>query len=480
MAQDKRQVDAITARDVDFAQWYTDVCKKAELIDYTSVKGMFIYRPYGYAIWENIQSEMDRRFKATGVENVYLPVLIPESLLQKEKDHVEGFAPECAWVTMGGSEKLDERLCVRPTSETMFCDHWSHIVHSWRDLPLLHNQWCSVLRWEKTSRPFLRHREFLWQEGHTLHATAEEAIARTEQMLEIYADVCENVLAMPVIRGLKTDKEKFAGAERTYTLECMMHDHKALQNGTSHYFGDGFARAFGITFTDKDNHQVTPFETSWGYSTRTIGGIIMTHGDDNGLVLPPRVAPIQVVVLPIAMHKGGVLEKAQELKERLEKAGLRVKLDDSDKAPGWKFAEYEMKGVPLRLEIGPKDMEKDQCVIARRDTGEKVNLPMAGLEEAVRKLLDAVHDNMFAMAKKNLEDNSFNAETWEEVKALIEKNGGGFVHTKWCGSLECELAMKEKAGVTSRCMPLDQSGTTGKCPVCGKECSTDIIWGVAY
>ncbi len=480
MAQDKRQVDAITARDVDFAQWYTDVCKKAELIDYTSVKGMFIYRPYGYAIWENIQSEMDRRFKATGVENVYLPVLIPESLLQKEKDHVEGFAPECAWVTMGGSEKLDERLCVRPTSETMFCDHWSHIVHSWRDLPLLHNQWCSVLRWEKTSRPFLRHREFLWQEGHTLHATAEEAIARTEQMLEIYADVCENVLAMPVIRGLKTDKEKFAGAERTYTLECMMHDHKALQNGTSHYFGDGFARAFGITFTDKDNHQVTPFETSWGYSTRTIGGIIMTHGDDNGLVLPPRVAPIQVVVLPIAMHKGGVLEKAQELKERLEKAGLRVKLDDSDKAPGWKFAEYEMKGVPLRLEIGPKDMEKDQCVIARRDTGEKVNLPMAGLEEAVRKLLDAVHDNMFAMAKKNLEANSFTAETWKQVKELMEQNGGGFVHTKWCGSLECEMAMKEKVGVSSRCMPLDQSGTTGKCPVCGKECTTDIIWGVAY
>ncbi len=480
MAQDKRQVDAITARDVDFAQWYTDVCKKAELIDYTSVKGMFIYRPYGYAIWENIQSEMDRRFKATGVENVYLPVLIPESLLQKEKDHVEGFAPECAWVTMGGSEKLDERLCVRPTSETMFCDHWSHIVHSWRDLPLLHNQWCSVLRWEKTSRPFLRHREFLWQEGHTLHATAEEAIARTEQMLEIYADVCENVLAMPVIRGLKTDKEKFAGAERTYTLECMMHDHKALQNGTSHYFGDGFARAFGITFTDKDNHQVTPFETSWGYSTRTIGGIIMTHGDDNGLVLPPRVAPIQVVVLPIAMHKGGVLEKAQELKERLEKAGLRVKLDDSDKAPGWKFAEYEMRGVPLRVEIGPKDMEKDQCCVARRDTGEKSFVPLAELESAVAKLLDDIHDNMFAMAKKNLEDNSFNAETWEEVKALIEKNGGGFVHTKWCGSLECEMAMKEKAGVTSRCMPLDQSGTTGKCPACGKECSTDIIWGVAY
>src|SRR5574344_2177779 len=339
MAQDQRQVDAITARDVDFAQWYTDVCKKAELIDYASVKGMCIYRPYGYAIWENIRQELDRRFKETGHENVYLPVLIPESLLQKEKDHVEGFAPECAWVTMGGSEELPERLCVRPTSETLFCDHWSHTVHSWRDLPMLYNQWCSVLRWEKTTRPFLRGREFLWQEGHTLHATADEAKAETQQMLNVYADFCENCLAMPVIKGRKTDKEKFAGAEATYTVECMMHDKKALQSGTSHFFGDGFAKAFDITFTDKNNQQVNPFQTSWGVSTRLIGGIIMTHGDNNGLVLPPKVAPIQIVILPVAQHKPGVLEAAGKLKERLEKAGFRVKLDDSDNSMGWKCAE---------------------------------------------------------------------------------------------------------------------------------------------
>ena len=480
MAQDKRQVDAITARDVDFAQWYTDVCKKAELIDYTSIKGMFIYRPYGYAIWENIQTELDRRFKEAGHENVYLPMLIPESLLQKEKDHVEGFAPECAWVTMGGSEKLEERYAIHPTSETLFCEHYANIIHSWRDLPKLYNQWCSVIRWEKTSRPFLRHREFLWQEGHTMHATAEEALEETMRMLEIYAAFMEDVLAMPVIRGRKTEKEKFKGAEETYCIECMMHDRKALQAGTSHYFGDGFARAFEITFTGADNQLHFPHQTSWGVSTRMIGGIIMTHGDDNGLVLPPRVAPIQAVVLPIAMHKGGVLEKAQELKARLEAAGLRVKLDDSDKAPGWKFAEYEMRGVPLRVEIGPKDMEKEQCCVARRDTGEKVFVPLAELEDAVKRLLDEIHGNMFAMARRNLEENTFIAETWEEVKDLIEKNSGGFVHPKWCGSLDCELAMKEKVGVTSRCMPLSQSGTTGKCPVCGKECSTDIIWGVAY
>ena len=480
MAKDQRQVDAITARDVDFAQWFTDVCKKAELIDYTSVKGMFIYRPYGYAIWENMQKELDRQFKLTGHENVAMPMLIPEGLLQKEKDHVEGFAPECAWVTYGGAEKLEERLCIRPTSETLFCEHYKNIIHSHRDLPKLYNQWCSVLRWEKTSRPFLRHREFLWQEGHTMHATAEEAVAETVGILNIYADFCENFLAMPVTRGRKTDKEKFAGAEDTYCVECMMHDHKALQAGTSHYFGDGFAKAFDITFTGADNQPHHPHQTSWGVSTRLIGGIIMTHGDDNGMVLPPRVAPIQAVVLPIAQHKEGVIEAAQDLKARLEAAGVRVKLDDSDKAPGWKFAEYEMRGVPLRVEIGPKDIEKDQCCIARRDTGEKTFVPLAELENTVAALLDRIHDNMFAMAKKNLEDNTFTAETWEQVKALVEKNGGGFVHTKWCGALECEIAMKEKAGVTSRCMPLRQSGETGRCPVCGKECATDIIWGVAY
>ncbi len=480
MAQEKKQVEAITARDVDFAQWFTDVVKKAELIDYSSVKGMFILRPYGYAIWENMQAILDAEFKKLGHENVYMPMLIPESLLQKEKDHVEGFAPECAWVTMGGSEKLEERMCIRPTSETLFCEHYANIIHSWRDLPKLYNQWCSVLRWEKTSRPFLRHREFLWQEGHTMHATAEEAMAETEQMLNVYADFCENVLAMPVVKGVKTDKEKFNGAEKTYTVECMMHDRKALQAGTSHYFGDGFAKAFDITFTDKNNQLTHPFQTSWGVSTRLIGGIIMTHGDDNGLILPPKIAPVQVIVVPVAQHKAGVLEAADGLRARLAAAGVRVKMDDSDQSFGWKAAEYEMRGVPLRVEIGPKDMEKEQCCIARRDTGEKTFVPLAQLEEAVARLLDEVHHNMYAMAKKNLEDNSFTAETWEQVKEVLERNNGGFVKTKWCGSLDCELAMKEKVGVSSRCMPLEQSGTEGVCPICGKKCTTDIYWGVAY
>ena len=479
MAKDQRQVESITNMDVDFAQWYTDVCTKAELIDYTSVKGMFIYRPYGYAIWENIQKELDRRFKETGHENVYLPVLIPESLLQKEKDHVEGFAPECAWVTVGGSEKLEDRLCIRPTSETLFCEHYKNIIHSWRDLPKLYNQWCSVLRWEKTSRPFLRHREFLWQAGHTMHATAEEARAETQQMLNIYADFLENVLAMPVVKGQKTDKEKFNGAEETYTVECMMHDKKALQAGTSHFFGDGFAKAFDITFTGKDNQLHHPFQTSWGVSTRMIGGIIMTHGDDNGLVLPPRVAPIQVVVVPVAQHKEGVLEAAAALAERLKAIGVRVKVDDSDKAPGWKFAEYEMKGVPLRLEIGPKDIEKQQCVLARRDNGEKSFTALADLETAIPAMLDAIHSGLYEKAKKNLEEHTYAACSLEEAKALQEKNGG-FIKTMWCGDLACEMAMKEQAGMSSRCIPFAQEHLADVCPVCGKPAVKMVYWGVAY
>ena len=474
MAKDQRQVESITNMDVDFAQWYTDVCTKAELIDYTSVKGMFIYRPYGYAIWENIQKELDRRFKETGHENVYLPVLIPESLLQKEKDHVEGFAPECAWVTVGGSEKLEDRLCIRPTSETLFCEHYKNIIHSWRDLPKLYNQWCSVLRWEKTSRPFLRHREFLWQEGHTMHATAEEARAETQQMLNIYADFLENVLAMPVVKGQKTDKEKFNGAEETYTVECMMHDKKALQAGTSHFFGDGFAKAFDITFTGKDNQLHHPFQTSWGVSTRMIGGIIMTHGDDNGLVLPPRVAPIQVVVVPVAQHKEGVLEAAAALAERLKAIGVRVKVDDSDKAPGWKFAEYEMKG-----EIGPKDIEKQQCVLARRDNGEKSFTALADLETAIPAMLDAIHSGLYEKAKKNLEEHTYAACSLEEAKALQEKNGG-FIKTMWCGDLACEMAMKEQAGMSSRCIPFAQEHLADVCPVCGKPAVKMVYWGVAY
>jgi prolyl-tRNA synthetase len=479
MAQDKRQVDEITPRDVDFTQWYTDVCQKAELIAYTSVKGMFILRPYGYAIWENIQKILDTEFKRTGHTNVSMPLLIPESLLQREKDHVEGFAPECAWVTMGGNEKLEERLCVRPTSETLFCEHWASIVHSWRDLPLLYNQWCSVLRWEKTSRPFLRHREFLWQEGHTIHATPGEAKQETEQQLECYARFCEGILAMPVVRGRKTEKEKFAGAAATYTIECMMHDHKALQGGTSHYFGNGFTKAFDITYTDKNNRRIYPYQTSWGLSTRIIGGLIMTHGDDNGLVLPPRIAPIQVVVIPIAAHKPGVLEAAAALRDRLSAAGIHVKMDDSDNSPGWKFAEYEMKGVPLRVELGPRDLEKSQCVVARRDTGEKVTVGLENLEDEVKKLLDDVQNNLYAMALKNREDNTFDIKSPEEARAIVEGKGG-FLRSKWCGSLECELAMKERAGVTSRCIPFDQSFTGGVCPICGRPCATDILWGVAY
>ncbi|MBS7402180.1 MAG: proline--tRNA ligase [Oscillospiraceae bacterium] len=478
MAKDKK-VEQITDMEVDFAQWFTDVCTKAELVDYSGVKGLFILRPYGYAIWENIMNELDARFKKTGHQNVSMPLLIPESLLQKEKDHVEGFAPECAWVTHGGSEELGERLCIRPTSETLFCDHWHNVVHSWRDLPMLYNQWCSVLRWEKTTRPFLRGREFLWQEGHTLHATAEEAIAETEQQLETYADLCENVLAMPVVRGCKTDKEKFAGAERTYTIECMMHDHKALQSGTSHYFGDGFARAFDISFSDKENKLAYPHQTSWGLSTRIIGGIIMTHGDNSGLVLPPRIAPIQVVVLPIAQHKEGVIEKAQELVDRLKAEGLRVKGDFSEQSAGWKFAEYEMKGIPLRVEIGPKDIEAGHCVAVRRDNGEKITVPLAELEATVPKLLDAVQAGMYEKAKKNLSEHTYTATTVEEVKAIAEGEGG-FIKTMWCGGLDCELAMKEKAGVTSRCLPLEQEKLGDVCPCCGKKADKMVVWGVAY
>ena len=478
MAKDKK-VEQITDMEVDFAQWFTDVCTKAELVDYSGVKGCFIMRPYGYAIWENIQSVLDGMFKRDGHENVSMPMLIPESLLQKEKDHVEGFAPECAWVTMGGSEELPERLCIRPTSETLFCDHWSHVVHSWRDLPMLYNQWCSVLRWEKTTRPFLRGREFLWQEGHTLHATEEEARKETLQQLEVYADLCENYLAMPVIRGNKTEKEKFAGAVNTYTIECMMHDKKALQSGTSHYFGDGFARQFDITFTDKDNKQKYPFQTSWGLSTRIIGGLIMTHGDNNGLVLPPRIAPVQVVVVPVAQHKEGVAERAQALFEEIKAAGVRAKIDRSDNSLGWKCAQYEMKGVPLRVELGPKDMENGVCVAVRRDNGEKVSVRLDEAAERIPVLLDQVQQGLYEKAKKNLDEHTYAACSLAEAKALQEKNGG-FIKTMWCGELDCEWQMKEKAGMSSRCIPFQQENLGDTCACCGKPAKHMIYWGVAY
>ncbi|MBQ7801698.1 MAG: proline--tRNA ligase [Oscillospiraceae bacterium] len=478
MAKDKK-VEQITDMEVDFAQWFTDVCKKAQLIDYSSIKGVFVYRPYGYAIWENMQHILDAEFKKVGVENVYMPMLIPESLLQKEKDHVEGFAPECAWVTHGGSEKLEERYAIRPTSETLFCEHWANVVQSHRDLPMKYNQWCSVIRWEKTSRPFLRHREFLWQEGHTIHATAEEARSFTETMLNVYADFCENVLAMPVTRGQKTEKEKFNGAEATYTIECMMHDRKALQAGTSHYFGDGFAKAFGIEFTDKNNQKVAPFETSWGVSTRLIGGIIMTHGDNNGLVLPPKIAPTQVVVLPVAQHKPGVLDAANGLKDRLIAAGFRAKIDDSDNSMGWKCAEYEMKGVPLRVECGPRDLEKGECVLVRRTDREKIVVKLEDLEKAVAEQLEAVHNGMYQRAKKNLDEHIYEAHSLEEANAL-QKEHGGYIKTMWCGELECELAMKEKAGMSSRCIPFAQEHLGDTCACCGKPASKMIYWGIAY
>ena len=480
MAQEKKLVEDITSMEVDFAKWYTDVVKKAELIDYSSVKGCTIFRPYGYAIWENIRAILDGMFKATGHENVYMPMFIPESLLQKEKDHVEGFAPEAAWVTYGGSEKLAERLAVRPTSETLFCEHYAHIVNSYRDLPKLYNQWCSVVRWEKTTRPFLRTSEFLWQEGHTLHETAQEAIEETERMLNIYAKLCEEYLAIPVVKGRKTDKEKFAGAEATYTIEAMMHDGKSLQSGTSHYFGDGFARAFDIKFTDRNNTLQYPHQTSWGVSTRLIGAIIMTHGDNSGLVLPPAVAPIQVVVVPIAQHKEGVPEAAQALCDRL--AGrFRARIDLSDNSPGWKFAQYEMKGVPLRVEIGPKDMEKGQCVLVRRDTREKTFVPLDRVEEEVERLLEEVRQGLYQRALENRERRTYTARTWEEILSIAnDPEKTGFIRTMWCGDAACEARMKEEAGVSSRCMPFEQEELSDVCPICGKPAKTMIIWGKAY
>lgn len=481
MAKDnKKMVDAITSMDEDFAKWYTDIVKKAELIEYTSVKGCMVIRPYGYAIWENIQHILDGMFKATGHENVCMPMFIPESLLQKEKDHVEGFAPEVAWVTHGGNEKLEDRLCVRPTSETLFCEHYSNIIHSYRDLPKLYNQWVSVVRWEKTTRPFLRSREFLWQEGHTIHATAQEAIDETEKMLNVYAKFCEDALAMPVVKGKKTESDKFAGAEATYAIEALMHDGKALQAGTSHYFGDGFAKAFEIQYTDKENKKVYPHQTSWGVTTRLIGAIIMTHGDDNGLVLPPAVAPIQVAILPIAQHKEGVLDKANELKDRLAKTGLRVKLDDSENSPGWKFAEYEMKGVPVRLEIGPKDIENGQCVLVTRHNREKTIIKLDELETAIEAKLKEVHDGLYKKALDNRENKTYKCTTIEEIIKALEENGDGFIKAMWCGDEACEDSVKEQTGAGSRCIPLEQEELSDKCVCCGKPAKCMVLWGKAY
>lgn len=476
---DKKLVEAITAMDVDFAQWYTDVVKKAELIDYTSVKGCMVLKPAGYAIWELIQKQLDAMFKATGVENVYLPMFIPESLLQKEKDHVEGFAPEVAWVTHGGLQPLQERMCVRPTSETLFCDFYKNEIQSYRDLPKVYNQWCSVVRWEKETRPFLRSREFLWQEGHTAHATAEEAEERTVQMLNVYADFCENVLAMPVIKGRKTEKEKFAGAEATYTIEALMHDGKALQAGTSHNFGDGFAKAFGIQYADKENKLQYVHQTSWGMTTRLIGAIIMVHGDDNGLKLPPRIAPTQAVIVPIMQKKEGVLDKAYELEAVLKAAGVRVKVDATDKSPGFKFAEQEMRGIPVRIECGPKDIEQGQAIVVRRDTREKKIVTFENLAAEVTSILETMQTEMLEHARAHREAHTTIVHNWEEfTKALEEKPG--FIKGMWCGETECEVAIKEETGATTRCMPFEQECLGETCVHCGKPAKKMMYFGRAY
>ncbi len=478
MAKDKKLVEAITSMEEDFARWYTDIVKKADLVEYASVKGCMIVRPYGYAIWELIQKELDRRFKETGHENVYMPMFIPESLLQKEKDHVEGFAPEVAWVTHGGSDKLAERLCVRPTSETLFCDHYKDIVQSYRDLPKLYNQWCSVVRWEKTTRPFLRSVEFLWQEGHTVHATPEDAQEETIRMLNIYASFCEEILAIPVIKGQKTEKEKFAGAKATYTIESLMHDGKALQSGTSHNFGDGFAKAFGIQYLDKDNQLKYAHQTSWGMSTRLIGAIIMVHGDDSGLVLPPRVAPVQVFIVPVQQNVEGVLDKAYELKERLSKV-CRVKIDDSDKMPGWKYSEHEMRGVPLRLEVGPKDIEKNQVVLVKRENREKLFVSMDELETTVPEVLEGIQTSLYNKALIMRNSKTFKATTMEEMENILNDTQG-FIKAMWCGDAECEKAIKDKMAATARCIPFEQEKISEKCVCCGKEAKHMVYWGRAY
>ena len=475
---DKKMVEQITSMDEDFAQWYTDVVKKAELCDYTSVKGCMVIKPYGYAIWELLQRQLDDRFKEAGVENVYLPMFIPESLLEKEKDHVEGFAPEVAWVTQGGLSELPEKICVRPTSETLFCDFYSKEVESYRDLPKVYTQWCSVVRWEKETRPFLRSREFLWQEGHTAHATAEEAEARTVQMLNIYADFCEEVLAMPVIKGRKTEKEKFAGAEATYTIEALMHDGKGLQSGTSHNFGDGFAKAFGIQYQDKDNKLQYVHQTSWGVSTRLIGGIIMVHGDDRGLVLPPKVAPVQVMLVPIQQAKEGVLDKTNELLAELKK-DYRVKADTTDKSPGYKFAEQEMRGIPLRVEIGPRDIAAGQAVVCRRDNGEKETVAFTELSKRIGELLDEVQKNLYEKARAHRDENTRVAKNWEEFTSILN-NQQGFIKAMWCGDQDCEIDIKEETGATTRCMPFEQENLGDVCVHCGKPAKKMVYFGRAY
>jgi len=476
----KQKVEAITAMNTDFSQWYTDVILKTEMVDYAPVKGFMVIREYGYGLWENIQSAFDKEFKRTGHKNMYFPLLIPESFLTKEKEHVEGFAPEVAWVTHGGENKLGERLCIRPTSETIICSMYAKWLTSYRQLPFLYNQWCNVVRWEKTTRPFLRTSEFLWQEGHTLHETEGEARNETQQMLEIYRKVCEDFLAIPMVAGQKSEKEKFAGAEETYTIEALMHDGQALQSGTSHYLGQNFAKAFDITYLGRENIEEYPYSTSWGVSTRLIGGIIMVHGDDNGLVLPPKIAPIQAVILPIAMHKEGVLDKANDIFDQLKNA-FRMELDDSDNSPGWKFNQWEMKGVPVRIEIGPKDIENNQCVMARRDTSEKIIVSLTQVKETLESLLNDIQHNMYQKALKMRESKTSFAENMEQFKKELNENPG-FIKAGWCGCRECEDKIKEETGATLRCIPFEQNveKETLTCVHCGKKADKIAYFARAY
>ena len=480
MAKDKKLVKAITSRDEDFAQWYTDVVSEAELMDYSSVKGCMNYLPNGYAIWEMIQADLDRRFKETDVENVSLPLLIPESLLQKEADHIDGFAPEVAWVTHGGMERLQERLCIRPTSETLFCDLWARTVQSYRDLPKVWNQWNSVLRWEKTTRPFLRSREFLWQEGHTIHATHEEAEERTIQMWQVYKDFYEETMAMPFVAGRKAEHEKFAGAEDTYTVEALMHDGKALQAATSHFFGSGFPDAFDIKYVDKNNELQSVHETSWGLSTRSIGGLIMVHGDDDGLVLPPRVAPVECRIIPIAQHKEGVLDRSYELLAELKKAGYRVKIDASEKSPGWKFSEQEILGIPTRIEIGPKDIENNQVVVVRRDNREKIVVSLDDIATQLRVILETIQSDMYNKAKAFLDSHIYEATTLEEMVEKF-KSDRGLIKACWCGDEACEDEVKyATGGAATRCLIEDEEMISDKCIYCGKPAKHMVYWGKSY
>lgn len=474
------QVKEITNRDTDFAKWYTDVCKKADLVDYSSVKGSMIIRPYGYAIWENMQKILDKKFKETGHENLQMPMFIPESLLQVEKDHVNGFAPEVAWVTHGGSNELEERVCVRPTSETLFCEHFKKIIKSYRDLPLLYNQWCTIVRWEKTTRPFLRTREILWQEGHTMHATKEEAIEETLRMLKVYEDFQRNILAVPVFTGKKTDKEKFAGAEATYAIEAMMYDGIALQSATSHYFGQGFAKAFDIKFLNKDNKYETPYQTSWGSTTRMIGEIIMVHSDDRGLVLPPKIAPYKCIIIPIGNDEK-VTNTLNKIEEELKEIDITYKVDNSNKTPGFKFSEAEVKGYPIRIEIGKRDLEKGVITLVRRDTLEKEQVSVEDAIIRVNELLINIQNDMYKKALDRRNSMVYNADTYEEMTE-IAKNKNGFIYTNWCGNVECENKIKDDLGLKSRCIPFEDNKPTGdeKCICCGNKATTKIYWAKQY